>query len=39
MAPIVYGLWQQFLRFDPDDPLSPNRDRFVLSSGHCSMLL
>jgi transketolase len=39
MAPIVYGLWQQFLRFDPDDPLWPNRDRFVLSSGHCSMLL
>jgi transketolase len=39
MAPIVYGLWQQFLRFDPDDPLSPNRDGFVLSSGHCSMLL
>jgi len=39
MAPIVYGLWQQFLRFDPDDPLWPNCDRFVLSSGHCSMLL
>jgi transketolase len=39
MAPIVYGLWQQFLRFDPDDPLLPNRDRFVLSLGHCSMLL
>jgi len=39
MAPIVYGLWQQCLRFDPDDPLWPNRDRFVLSSGHCSMLL
>jgi transketolase len=39
MAPIVYALWQQFLRFDPDDPVWPNRDRFVLSSGHCSMLL
>jgi transketolase len=39
MAPIVYCLWQQFLRFDPDDPVWPNRDRFVLSSGHCSMLL
>ena len=39
MAPIVYCLWQQFLRFDPDDPMWPNRDRFVLSSGHCSMLL
>jgi transketolase len=39
MAPIAYCLWQQFLRFDPDDPVWPNRDRFVLSSGHCSMLL
>jgi transketolase len=39
MAPIAYCLWQQFLRFDPDDPIWPNRDRFVLSSGHCSMLL
>jgi transketolase len=39
MAPIAYCVWQQFLRFDPDDPVWPNRDRFVLSSGHCSMLL
>ena len=39
MAPIAYCLWQQFLRFDPDDPIWPNRDRFVLSSGHCSILL
>jgi len=39
MAPIVYCLWQQFLRFDPDAPVWPNRDRFVLSSGHCSVLL
>ena len=33
MAPVVYTLWQDFLRFDPDDPIWPNRDRFVLSSG------
>ena len=39
MAPVVYTLWQDFLRFDPDDPIWPNRDRFVLSSGHASMLL
>ena len=39
MAPVVYCLWQRFLRFDPKDPLWPNRDRFVLSSGHASMLL
>src|SRR5271155_4884691 len=39
MAPVVYCLWQHFLRFDPKDPLWPNRDRFVLSSGHASMLL
>ena len=39
MAPVVYTLWQQFLRFDPDDPIWPNRDRFVLSCGHASMLL
>ena len=32
-------LWQRFLRFDPDDPIWPNRDRFVLSMGHASMLL
>jgi transketolase len=39
MAPVVYTLWQRFLRFDPDDPIWPNRDRFVLSAGHASMLL
>ena len=39
MAPVIYTLWQQFLRFDPDDPHWPNRDRFVLSAGHASMLL
>jgi transketolase len=39
MAPVVYTLWQQFLRFDPENPIWPNRDRFVLSIGHASMLL
>ncbi len=39
MAPLVYTLWQDFLRFDPADPIWPNRDRFVLSSGHASTLL
>src|SRR5258705_5766552 len=39
MAPIVYCLWQQALRFDPEHPIWPNRDRFVLSAGHASMLL
>ena len=39
MAPVAYSLWQQFLRFDPQDPAWPNRDRFVLSIGHASMLL
>ncbi|NIO10985.1 MAG: transketolase, partial [Deltaproteobacteria bacterium] len=39
MAPVVYCLWQHFLRFDPQDPIWPNRDRFVLSIGHASMLL
>ena len=39
MAPVAYCLWQQFLRFDPDDPMWPNRDRFVLSAGHASTLL
>src|SRR4029453_15013107 len=38
MAPVVYTLWQHFLRFDPEDPIWPNRDRFVLSIGHASML-
>ncbi|MGB0908944.1 MAG: transketolase [Nitrospirales bacterium] len=39
MAPVVYSLWNRILRFDPDDPIWPNRDRFVLSIGHASMLL
>src|SRR5438552_441255 len=39
LAPVAYCLWQNFLRFDPDDPIWPNRDRFVLSCGHASMLL
>ncbi|HWP93300.1 MAG TPA: transketolase [Thermodesulfobacteriota bacterium] len=39
LAPVAYCLWQRFLRFDPDDPVWPNRDRFVLSNGHASMLL
>ncbi|HWY46801.1 MAG TPA: transketolase [Bryobacteraceae bacterium] len=39
MAPVAYCLWQQFLSFDPEDPIWPNRDRFVLSIGHASMLL
>jgi transketolase len=39
MAPFVYCLWQHFLRFDPEDPIWPNRDRFVLSAGHASTLL
>ncbi|PYN96000.1 MAG: hypothetical protein DMD91_23140 [Candidatus Rokuibacteriota bacterium] len=39
MAPVVYTLWQNVLRFDPDDPIWPNRDRFVLSIGHASMLV
>ncbi|MFO1350494.1 MAG: transketolase [Gammaproteobacteria bacterium] len=39
MAPVAYCVWQRFLRFDPADPIWPNRDRFVLSMGHASMLL
>jgi transketolase len=39
LAPVVYCLWQRFLRFDPDHPIWPNRDRFVLSVGHASTLL
>ena len=38
-APVAYCLWQQFLRYDPSNPVWPNRDRFVLSNGHASMLL
>jgi transketolase len=39
LAPVAYVLWQRFLRFDPEFPIWPNRDRFVLSNGHASMLL
>jgi len=39
LAPLVYTLWNRALRFDPKDPIWPNRDRFVLSNGHASMLL
>lgn len=39
LAPLVYVLWNEVLRFDPQDPIWPNRDRFVLSNGHASMLL
>ena len=39
MAPVVYDLWQRHLRFDPEDPIWPDRDRFVLSAGHASTLL
>jgi transketolase len=39
LAAVTYCLWQQFLRYDPADPVWPNRDRFVLSNGHASMLL
>ena len=39
LAPVAYCLWQRFLRFDPEDPIWPDRDRFILSNGHASMLL
>ncbi|MFO1144456.1 MAG: transketolase [Amaricoccus sp.] len=39
LAPVAYTLWQDFLRYDPGQPIWPNRDRFVLSVGHASMLL
>jgi len=39
MAPVCYTLWNEFLKFDPEDPIWPNRDRFVLSMGHASMLI
>ena len=39
LAPLVYALWNHTMRFDPEDPIWPNRDRFVLSNGHASMLL
>src|SRR5512136_3441059 len=39
LAPLVYTIWNRVMRFDPQDPIWPNRDRFVLSNGHASMLL
>ena len=39
LAPLVYTLWNRVMRFDPQNPIWPNRDRFVLSNGHASMLL
>ena len=39
LAPVAYALWHELLVFDPNAPLWPNRDRFVLSAGHASMLL
>jgi transketolase len=39
LAPVVYSIWNRTMRFDPEDAIWPNRDRFVLSNGHASMLL
>src|SRR5271170_2820360 len=39
LAPLVYMIWNRVMRFDPQNPIWPNRDRFVLSNGHASMLL
>jgi transketolase len=39
LAPLVYTIWNRAMRFDPKDPIWPNRDRFILSNGHASMLL
>jgi transketolase len=39
LAPLIYTLWNRVMRFDPKDPIWPNRDRFILSNGHASMLL
>src|SRR5262245_13457701 len=39
LAPLVYTIWNRVMRFDPQDPIWLNRDRFVLSNGHASMLL
>jgi transketolase len=39
LAPVAYALWRNVLRYDPAEPTWPNRDRFVLSNGHASMLL
>ena len=39
LAPLIYTIWNRAMQFDPQDPIWPNRDRFVLSNGHASMLL
>ncbi len=39
LAPVAYCLWQRMLRYDPSDPIWPNRDRFVLSNGHGGTLV
>src|ERR1700732_736597 len=39
LAPLVYTIWNRMMRFDPKDPIWPNRDRFILSNGHASMLV
>src|ERR1700677_4123451 len=39
LAPLVYTLWNRVMSFDPQDPIWPNRDRFVLSNGHASLLV
>jgi transketolase len=39
LAPLAYTIWNRVMQFDPEDPIWPNRDRFVLSNGHASMLL
>jgi transketolase len=39
LAPLIYTIWNEVMRFDPQDPIWPDRDRFVLSNGHASMLL
>jgi transketolase len=39
LAPLVYTIWNRAMRFDPQDPIWPNRDRFILSNGHASMLV
>src|SRR5580692_1064513 len=39
LAPLVYTIWNRVMSFDPQDPIWPDRDRFVLSNGHASMLL
>jgi len=39
LAPLIYALWNRVMQYDPQDSVWPNRDRFVLSNGHASMLL